>query len=196
MHCNSRLILKSFLQSFDCFVMFFLNCDNRLLSMCDFHAVFDTADYFICLCLNLLCIVLQSRFTLSSIDQDISTVDAEILWQFRVDLRIDLSHRSLCQVHVKLNSCRESSSSHSNYSGCFYHIQFTCIFRHIDRHEFIRLLVCSFNDDSVICNLCYFSVYTGIDVSSKSSRCSNQCTFFYICPNFNARCTRRANMLT
>ncbi|GFI37265.1 hypothetical protein IMSAGC015_01452 [Lachnospiraceae bacterium] len=160
MHRNIRLAGQGRLKRLDCFLVFLLNGNNCFVCLCDLHAVFDTADHFIALFFNLSDIVFEPGLTLSGIDQNITMIYRKTCRKLRIDLRIKFSHLRSRKVDSEFHSRRKSGSSHTNDSGCLHHIKFGSVFRHIDRHELIRLLSCRLNHNLFVCNLRNLTVNT------------------------------------
>ena len=195
-HGDVRLVFQRRIQMLDGVVMFLLNCEDRLVCMSDLHTVFHAADHFIRLLYQLLDIVLQSRLTLCSIDQDIAVIQLKVCRKLRVDLRIQLCQRCLRQIDIQLYACGESGSAHSNDSCRLDHIQLGGICRYVDRYKLVRLLSRRLDDDPVVCDVHNLTIDTGEDICSQSRRCCDEGTFFYVIPNLYTWCTRSTHMLT
>ena len=195
-HGNISLILESRIQLLDSIMMLFLDCEDRFIRMCDLHTVLHAADHFISLFYQLFNVMLQSRFTLRRIYQDIAMLQLKVCRKLRIDLRIQLSQRCLCQIDIQLYASRESCPAHTYDTSRLYHVQFAGVFRHIDRNKFIWLFCRRFNNDPVVSNLCYFSVHAGKNVCSQPCRCSNESAFFHVRPNLNTGSTWCTNVLT
>ena len=122
---DCRFICKKLVQLYNSIVMFLLNSDDCFVCSGDFHCILDTLDYLLRLSVKLLNVVSQSRFTLGSVNQNVSIS---------------------IEVSVQLNSGWESCSTHSDNTGCLNHFQ-RCSFRNL--LIIFALFFIWFDDDSV-----------------------------------------------
>ena len=171
MDCHGFLIFDCGAERVNRLFIFLLNSKNSFVSSGDVHTVFYTAHDLVALLFDLSNVMVQSRLTLCRIDQNVSMI----------------------QMRVKLDTCRESGSSHSNNSGRLHHLK-RCTLRNL--LILVRLFLVWPDYNPVFLNLFYHTVYTGENIRSKSGWFCYKCTFFYQVSGLHYRLTWCSYVLT
>ena len=151
--------------------MLLFNGDYTLSSIGHLHTVINTPHGFFRLFHNLLHVMLQQRFTLRCIHQNISAL----------------------QVDIQLHSCGESCTAHSHNSCGFNQIKSILA---LNLYVIITLFLGSLDDDRLLGNFFYHTIHTGMHIGAKFLRCGKQASSFNGIPYFYDRCSRCTDVLS